>query len=99
MKKLWQRFKNWLIHKLGGYTKDYVMTIEHAQVPLVTLTSKVTITNAHRYHFDIESIGDQILRDFADQLRDYIDIETYVNPMEDITMYRATIKIADRRKK
>ena len=99
MKKLWQRFKNWLIHKLGGYTKDRVMTIEHTQVPLVTLTSKVTVTNAHRYHFDMETIGDQILRDLSDQLRDYIDIETCVNPMEDITIYRATIRIADRRRK
>ena len=99
MKKLWQKLKRWIIHKLGGYTQP--------EVPLckieTSLTAAYRVTERNLPFVDEEYLREQILHGLSEQLAPFINIEErkeysmeYPDPVH--TFY-ATIKIAERNKK
>ena len=49
MKKLWKRFKNWLIYKLGGYVERTCVVRHHTITP-VTLFSTIHDVDISAYH-------------------------------------------------
>ena len=106
MKKIWKRFKIWLVHKLGGHmAPDKTVTIEHTAAPFVTLVGTVAddlwrarAAEAQRDSEYLSHIGDALIGRLAEEIRDYIDITTCDNEWEGKRYYRATIKIVGRRK-
>lgn len=97
MKKLWKKFKSWLIHKLGGY-EERIVTVEKTIVPIVTLTSHLIIDeDMSRFPEDEEWILNQLAHDLADELRPYIKLRVAENHMDYFNIkkeYVAEIKIA-----
>lgn len=105
MKKLWQKLKRWIIHKLGGYTwpEGPLCKIETSYVPLTTLTATYRVTERNLPFVDEEYLRDQILHGLSEQLAPFINIEKrkeysmeYPDPVH---IFYATIKIAERNKK
>lgn len=54
MKKLWRKFKHWLIRKLGGYVQGPVASVKVQHVRPVRLYSSMQQISKDRYHNDAE---------------------------------------------
>lgn len=98
MKKLWKRFKHWLIRKLGGHPTEITAQIVHTHVPLVTVEAFITDT---RFLVGVdkseEYIMECLMHNLATELRPLVQITHCENPMEGKITYRATIQVADKR--
>lgn len=93
MKKLWKKFKSWLIRKLGGHEAK-VVTFEKMTVPAVTIKAQMALDS----HFDDEQwIITQLLPLLADELRPYIKLR-YADDFMNYPgrrIYLAEAKVAD----
>lgn len=73
MKKLWKKFKSWLIRKLGGH-EDQVVTIKETVVPVATIKAQMTLDRSFTHFDDEQWIINQLLPLLADGLRPYIEL-------------------------
>ena len=108
MKKLWKRFKNWLIKKLGGYTslppRDVVIVEQHAE-PIIKLSAANKLFQDSVYRvlpieeqWEVDnSIVERLIRcDIADAIikQGLFECYTEVNPVDMTKEYKVIIKIA-----
>lgn len=100
MKKLWKKFKSWLIRKLGGYEAK-VVTFKEMTVPAVTIKAQIALDRTRAFCDDYEWIVNKLLSLLADELRPYIRIsysdDIFNDP--DRRIYLAEAKVADLKEK
>ena len=73
MKKLWKKFKCWLIKKLGGYAAE-TRGVEHYTLRPICIESQVTDVNLDRYREDPtfkEYIDKMLICHFSDYLYEH----------------------------
>lgn len=106
MKKLWNRFKHWLIRKLGGYVSpEKPCVVHHYTVAPVTVASELKGVDYEKYHND-PNYREYIDRVLVSRLKyslyetrgHFVDIcescLTYSGPLMKTTIdLRASIKI------
>lgn len=71
MKKLWKRFKSWLIRKLGGYEAE-VFEVKRTYLPVITIESRIALN--HFAHFTTEQITEELCHKLANGTAPYISI-------------------------
>lgn len=92
MRKLWKKFKHWLIRKLGGYVAPtQELKITHSVKPLIKLQTTLTLPD---HYLAEDRIKEILCKDLAKFLEPYITIQTCEQPTTFETTYRATIEIA-----
>ena len=105
MKKLWTKFKHWLIKKLGGYVNAPVRPIVHqyGEPEVVTLTTHIKVdryewfghaSSTNREHV-IERVKLAITSEIFNRADDFVKIDVDDTPKFDTDMVtvRATARV------
>jgi hypothetical protein len=78
MKKLWKKFKSWLIRKLGGYEAE-IFEVKRTYLPAITIESRIALN--HFANFTTEQITEELCHKLADGIAPYIGIVKDEDPM------------------
>lgn len=107
---MWQKFKNWLIKKLGGYTdeeykKDWAIPkiphIEPVHKDVVPIKARVSVGLRYLESPAIDIIGwarEQLLREITKEVSRFIEYEAKDDCLMDERIYSATLYVALGRK-
>ena len=109
MKKLWTKFKHWLIRKLGGYTEQFIHKKEAVYVPAyaqpVTIMANVKADAGlwYGYKFDPterfrQLVMDELREKLMDELWEHadeglVDIKYCDNIEEDTVTIQAIVRL------
>ena len=78
MRKLWKKFKSWLIRKLGGYEAE-ILEVKRTYLPIITIESRIALN--HFAHFTTEQITEELCHKLADGIAPYINIAKHEDPI------------------
>lgn len=102
MKKMWKKFKHWLIKKLGGCViPSQELKITHQRSNIITTQSALTLFTFElaRGRYRIEDIKNMLETKCARDIAKYIvcnglyTLEQCENPMFDQVIYKATVQV------
>ena len=78
MKKLWKRFKSWLIRKLGGYEAE-ILEVKQTYLPTITIESRIALNQFA--NFTTEQITEELCHKLANGIAPHINIIKHKDPV------------------
>lgn len=96
MKRIWRKFKNWLIIKLGGHIVETVK-VEKYFVPTAVLESYITVDKRNKEEFNEAFIAAHLAKYLSTSLIPHMEIDhsDSVSFHGDTRTYRARIRIVE----
>ena len=102
MAKIWNHIKDWLIKKLGGYTKaeyDIAAVARYEFIPPPEWNNIIKVCAEGKYHhFDEpprEWIESHLVEELAREIKPYVRWETNIDYCDMMHNIRAIVKVVD----
>lgn len=101
MKKLWKKFKTWLIIKLGGHPTEKTVEIVHTIVPVCSYTVTLKLDPRHPKFGDEEFIKEYLAKECLGIVEQHLEIrscEDIFDMYPGTRTYEGTIRLGEKRK-